>query len=105
MNKLLSKLKLADLCARAQRDIDVGLEHGGVEASALAIGYEGEIVFEQGFGLAKPDTPMLIWSPTKTIIEAALWLLYGKGQLRPTDLVSKFIPEFGSNGKEVITLE
>jgi len=100
-----SKSKLADLCARAQRDVDAGLEHGGVQGCALALAYESEIVFERGFGEAKSETPMLIWSPTKTVIEAALWLLYGTGQLQPSDPVIKFIPEFGSNGKATITLE
>ena len=102
---MLDKSKLAELAARAKRDVDVGLEFGGVEGCSLAVGYQGEIVFAEAFGAAKVDTPMVIMSPTKTIMEASLWLLYSRNGVSPSDRVIDYVPEFGSGGKYTITLE
>lgn len=102
---MLDKTRLQELSARARHDVDVGLEYGGVEGCSLAIGYRGEIVFAEAYGAAKIDTPILIMSPTKTIMEAALWVLYGRGLIAATDRVTDYVPEFGTNGKETITLE
>jgi CubicO group peptidase (beta-lactamase class C family) len=102
--KRFSREAIADLCARARRDVEAGLEWGGVEGCALAVAFEGEIVRTEGFGAARADTPMQIMSPTKTILEAALWILRQRGRIRPDDFASCHVPEFGTNGKERITL-
>ncbi|MBI1292391.1 serine hydrolase [bacterium] len=102
---MLDQSKLRALRDRAQRDVDAGLQHGGVEGCSLAIGYQGEIVFAEAFGAAGVDTPFVIMSPTKTVMEAAMWVLYGGGKIAPGDRAAEFVPEFASNGKDAITLE
>ncbi|HYA36532.1 MAG TPA: serine hydrolase domain-containing protein, partial [Candidatus Binataceae bacterium] len=47
----------------------------------------------------------IIFSCTKAIISSALWILIGEGKLDITERVADIIPEFGSNGKDVITVE
>ncbi|MBW8638466.1 beta-lactamase family protein [Hoeflea sp. WL0058] len=103
--KSVSQSALKALCDRAQRDIEVGLEWGGVEGCSLAVAYSGEILHAEGFGAARVDTPMQIMSPTKTILDSALWILMQRGLIRPEDYVGDHVPEFATNGKQGITLE
>jgi len=99
-----SRARLDELRARARRDVEAGLEWGGVEGCSLAVAFEGEIVHEEGFGAAAADTPMQVMSPTKTILEAALWILRQRGLIDPDDPAAHHVPEFAGNGKERITL-
>ena len=59
-------------------------------------------------GVNKPatnDTFYVIFSCTKAIISSAIWMLIGEGKLKVSEKVADIIPEFGTNGKEVITVE
>jgi CubicO group peptidase (beta-lactamase class C family) len=78
---------------RARRDVEVGLPHGGVEGCSLALARDGEILWEEGFGAARADTPILLLSITKTVVEAALWRLFAAG-LDPETPVDRIIPGF-----------
>ncbi len=102
---VLEPIRLQALRDRARREVDVGLEYGGSEGCSLALGYGDEVVFAEGYGLAKADTPMMIMSVTKTVLSAALWKLDTEGRLKTGDLVTKYLPGFGANGKQDITLE
>jgi CubicO group peptidase (beta-lactamase class C family) len=44
-------------------------------------------------------------SATKALTSAALWLLIQEGKIRPDDLIVKYVPEYGTNGKETTTIE
>jgi len=59
-------------------------------------------------GVEKPATDETffdIMSCTKAITSAAAWILMQEGKLHPEDLVVKFVPEFGTNGKDAVTVE
>ena len=59
-------------------------------------------------GTEKPatdDTRFVIMSSTKAFTSASAWILMQEGQLRPEDRVVEYIPEFGTNGKDVVTVE
>ena len=101
----LSRSALKALSERARRDVEVGLEWGGVEGCSLAVAFEGEIVHAEGFGAARSDTPMQIMSPTKTIVDSALWILMQRGLVHPHDPAGRHVPEFATNGKQGITLQ
>ena len=76
------------------REIDEGL----LPAAQIAIGLNKEICFFKSFGDAKPQSLFCIFSATKAITSAAAWLLIQEEKLSEHDLVTDYIPEFGSNG-------
>ncbi len=38
-------------------------------------------------------------------MSAASWILIGEGKLKPSEVVAEIIPEFGTNGKDKMTVE
>lgn len=94
-------MSLADLIARAQRDVDESL----VPSCQLALAREGELVAFETLGAARSDDRFTIWSVTKAVVASAIWRLVGDGKLRYEDRVADLIPEFGSNGKDGVTLD
>src|SRR5712691_3877656 len=102
--------KVQALFDRAEREIKEGL----LPACQLAIARNGKIGLMRTLGRAiqggveKPATDETffdIMSCTKAITSAAAWILMQEGKLRPEDLVVKFVPEFGTNGKDAVTVE
>ena len=93
--------KLDDLFARAQREIDEGL----LPSCQLAVARHGRLAAFRTLGAASDDTRYIIFSATKAIVASAVWLLMGDGLLDPAAKVADLIPEFATNGKDVITLE
>jgi CubicO group peptidase (beta-lactamase class C family) len=89
------------LLHRARREIDEGL----LPSCQLALGFEGEIVMAETIGDAAPDTRYVAYSATKAFVAAAMWALIGDGLLDPSARVVEVIPEFGTNGKDVVTIE
>jgi CubicO group peptidase (beta-lactamase class C family) len=106
----LDAAKVDALFERAQREIREGL----LPSCQLAIARNGKIGAMRTFGRAvqggteKPatnETLYTIFSCTKAIISAAAWLLIGEGKLDVSERVAEIVPEFGTNGKDVITVE
>jgi CubicO group peptidase (beta-lactamase class C family) len=54
---------------------------------------------------ATDSTLYTIFSCTKAVVAAAVWALFEDRLLQLDDRVAEIIPEFGTNGKEVVTLE
>jgi CubicO group peptidase (beta-lactamase class C family) len=106
----LDAQKVQALFERAQREVHEGL----LPACQLAIARNGKIGAMQTFGRAvqgsveKPatnETFFVIMSATKAFTSAAAWLLMQEGKLRPDDRIVQFVPEFGTNGKDAVTVE
>jgi CubicO group peptidase (beta-lactamase class C family) len=102
--------KVQALFDRAEREIKEGL----LPACQLAIARDGKIGAMHTFGsavqgsekkAATSETLFDIMSCTKAITSAAIWILIQEGKVRAQDTVAQYIPEFGSNGKEAVTLE
>ncbi|MEL7207235.1 MAG: serine hydrolase domain-containing protein [Actinomycetota bacterium] len=92
--------RIEDLVARATRDVD----EGRIPSCQLAVGLDGEVVVEETIG--DPDgRRYVVFSVSKAVMAGAMWLLIGDGLLRPEDKVVDHLPEFGTNGKDVITVE
>ena len=102
--------RLEAVFARAKRDVE-----GGVLPSAqVAVARQGKVAGVRTFGSAvqggeeRPATDATlycIYSCTKAVVGAAVWLLFEEGLLRLDERVADIIPEFGTNGKEVVTVE
>ena len=102
--------KLEAVFARAKREVD----DGTVPNAQVAVARHGKLAGFRTYGTAKQggdeapatnDTLFTIFSATKGIVAAASWLLIERGQLSIDERVADIIPEFGTNGKEVITVE
>ena len=94
-------MDLADLMARARRDVDDGL----VPSCQVAVARNGELVAFETFGDATPESRYTIFSVTKALVASAVWQLVGEGKLRYDDYVSAMVPEFATNGKDAVTLD
>jgi CubicO group peptidase (beta-lactamase class C family) len=102
--------KVQALMDRAARDVKDGV----LPACQLAIARNGKIAAMQTFGSAvqggveKPatdETVFVAMSATKAITSSALWLLIQEGKISPADKMVKYVPEYGTNGKEPTTIE
>jgi len=102
--------KLAALFQRAEREVAEGL----LPSAQIAVGRNGRLAGLRSFGsverqgqpgAATDDTLYCIFSCTKAITSAAAWILIQEGKLDVAERVAEAIPEFGSNGKETITVE
>ncbi|MGO8877726.1 MAG: serine hydrolase domain-containing protein [Acidimicrobiales bacterium] len=91
---------LAALVARCRREVDSGL----LPSSQMAVAVGDRLVAYETFGDAAPDSRYVIFSCTKAIVVGAFWLLLGEGSVRLDQRVAELIPEFGTNGKEAVTI-
>jgi CubicO group peptidase (beta-lactamase class C family) len=88
------------LRARIQEEID----DGHSLAAQFALGMHGEIVETGSFGAATPDSRFVIFSATKTIVATALLPHLADGSVELTAPVARYVPGFGDNGKEHVTV-
>lgn len=93
--------KLDELMARARREIDSGL----LPSCQVAVAKDGRLVAHETFGDAAPENRYVIFSCTKGLTGGAVWLLLGEGAFAIDTKVADLVPEFGTNGKDVVTVE
>jgi CubicO group peptidase (beta-lactamase class C family) len=95
------------------RLLEQGVAEGTMPGAAICVTRRGAIVGHRGFGKCGPepgaaavtrDTVFLIASVTKPIVCATMALLAERGRVRLDDPVTEYVPEFGRNGKEAVTL-
>ncbi len=89
------------LLDRARREVDEGL----VPACQVALARNGELVAFEAFGDATTSTRFVVFSCTKAFVAGAMWILIGEGKVDVSKRVIDYIPEFGANGKDEITVE
>lgn len=97
----INQLTVQKLMDRARREVDAGL----LPSAQVALAYEGELVAFETFGDATNDTRYVVYSATKAFVAGAMWALIGDGVIDVSRLVMDYVPEFGTNGKEVVTVE
>jgi CubicO group peptidase (beta-lactamase class C family) len=93
--------KLDALVERARREIDDGL----LPSCQLAIARNGQLARFETLGAAEPASRYVMFSATKGFVAGAVWMLVGEGKLSFDQKVVELLPEFGTNGKDVITVE
>jgi len=102
--------KLETLFQRAEKEVRDGL----LPSVQIAVARYGKIAGMRTFGrvthggaatAATNDTLYVVFSSTKAITSAAAWLLIQEGRLSTDERVADIIPEFGTHGKDVITVE
>src|SRR6266481_5384879 len=105
----LDPAKVEALFTRAEREVKEGL----LPSTQIAIARNGKIGAMRTVGKAVQDgvekpatnaTLYNIFSCSKAIMSAASWILMGDGKLKTSEKVADIVPEFGTNGKEGITV-
>ena len=98
---------------RVCRIIERHIAEGRYPGSQIAIARHGKLAFFRTFGAARiapekiaarDDTLWLLFSNTKVVTAAAIWVLVEEGALTFHDRISDHIPEFAAHGKRDITL-
>src|SRR5215510_12679158 len=106
----IDPVKLDALFERAQREVRDGL----LPSVQIAVARHGKIAAMRSFGRvthegraaeATNDTLYVVFSATKAITSAAAWLLIQEKRLSFEERVADVIPEFGTNGKQAVTVE
>jgi CubicO group peptidase (beta-lactamase class C family) len=93
--------RFAGVRAEMERQVADGLR----PAIQVSVSWRGRAVFDHAVGAgATPDSNFVLWSTTKPLVAVALLQLVEEGKAALTDRVSRFLPEFGCNGKERATL-
>ncbi len=93
--------RVAALLDRAGREVAEGL----LPAAQIAIGRHGRVVLQQNYGDSTDDSLFCIFSATKAITSAAIWLLLEADELQLDEPVADIIEEFASNEKGSVTVE
>src|SRR5512134_97279 len=103
-------VRLEALFERARREV----EAGHIGSCQLAVARDGKLAALRTFGSvthesrpapATNDTLYVIFSCTKAILSAAGWLLLQEGKLGLDERVADIVPEFGTNGKDRVSVE
>ena len=93
--------RLEAVFARAKRDVDEGV----LPSAQVAVARNGKIAGMRTFGAATDESLYCIFSCTKAVVASAMWLLFEEGLLKLDERVGDIVPEFRTNGKDVITVE
>src|SRR3954454_11219982 len=86
------------LLDRARREVDDGL----LPSCQVALARNGQLVAFETIGAAEPGSRYVIFSATKPFVASVMWQLMAEGKVDPAQLVTDVVPEFGTNGKDVI---
>ena len=92
---------LDGLRARLRSEVD----DGRLPSCQFALARDNEVLVSETFGAADGDSRYVMFSATKAVVASAVWILISEGQLDVSRRVVDFVPSFGSNGKDVITVE
>jgi CubicO group peptidase (beta-lactamase class C family) len=102
--------RLEAVFARARRDVDERV----LPSAQVAIARQGKLAGIRTFGSAvhggeeRPatdETLYTIFSSTKAVVAVAVWILFEERVLKLEERVADIIPEFGTNGKDIVTVE
>src|SRR6266516_946179 len=97
----IDRERLEELRNRVRREIDGGL----LPSCQFALARNGRLAAFETVGDAGLGTRYVIFSATKAFVASAVWLLIGEGSLDIERRVAEYIPEFATNGKDVVTVE
>jgi len=101
LQRLLKRGRLDEAAGLVQKFVDAGR----LNAAVLHVRQDSH-TFRRAFGEAKtPDTIFLLASITKPMTAVGMMVLADRGELRLSDPVHKFIPEFTEGGRKFITIK
>jgi CubicO group peptidase (beta-lactamase class C family) len=92
--------KVAVLMHRARLEV----ESGRLPSCQVALGKDGRLVAFETIGDALPESRYVLQSAGRPVLAAIVWKVLGDDLLSIDECVADIIPEFGTNGKEVVTV-
>ena len=103
------------LLRQADKLINDAIAEHRCPGAVLLVGRGDEVVYRKAYGNRSIE-PRIVPETTETIFDMAsltksmatapsIMILADQGKLRVTDKVARYIPEFGQNGKQDITIE
>jgi CubicO group peptidase (beta-lactamase class C family) len=81
------------------------VEHGPLPSAQVAVARHSRLVAFETYGNATNSHRYILQSLGRNVVAAVTWKLLGDGTLRLDERVADVIPEFGTNGKEIVTVE
>ncbi|MEZ5138584.1 MAG: serine hydrolase domain-containing protein [Acidimicrobiales bacterium] len=96
----LDPVAVEALLARVRREVEDGLS----PAVQVAVALDGEVVVEAGYG-APPRLPVPGVLDDQGLVAAAIWRLLDAGEVDLQASAATYVPEFATNGKDVVTVE
>ena len=93
--------RLALFLGRARLEVD----NGALPSAQVAVARHGHLVAFETYGDVDPTRKFILQSVGRSVVAGVVWKLLGDGLLALDERVSEIIPEFGTNGKEVVTVE
>jgi CubicO group peptidase (beta-lactamase class C family) len=93
--------RLQMFLSRARMDVDRDL----LPSVQVAVARHGRLVAFETYGEATNESRYILQSVGRSVVAAAIWKLLGEKVFRLDERVSDVIPEFGTNGKDAITVE
>src|SRR5919198_3781128 len=91
--------RLAVLLERVALEVD----SGRWPSAQIAVARDGRLAAFRSWGASAPR--YLLQSVGRPLVASALWKLMGEGRIDLATRVGDVIPEFATNGKEVVRLE
>jgi CubicO group peptidase (beta-lactamase class C family) len=92
--------RLDALLGRAAREVDAGR----LPSCQLAVAREGRVAVAT-LGAATDESRYLVFSVTKAVTAAAVWLAMGDGLVRAETVVADVVPSFAREGFDAVTVE
>ena len=97
---------------RLSQLIEAHIGEGRYPGAQVALARHGKLAFSRTYGTARlapsvparDDTLWRLYSNTKIIVAAAIWLLVEQGALSFNDRVAEHLPDFARHGKGEITI-
>ena len=81
------------------------VESGPLPSVSVAVARHGKLVAWETYGDARPDAKYILQSVGRSVVAGAVWKLLDDGLLGLEERVGDVIPEFATNGKEVVTVK
>jgi CubicO group peptidase (beta-lactamase class C family) len=97
----IDRRRLDLFLSRARLEVD----SGALPSAQVAVARHGRLVAFETYGAATSDSRYILQSVGRNVVAAAVWKVLGDGLLRLEERVADVIPEFGTNGKDAVTVE
>ena len=89
---------------RAADRIQAEVDTGRLPAAQLAVARHGQLILDVSFGSATTADRFVVYSCTKAFTGGVIWQLLGEGRLALDDPAARYVPSFGANGKNAVTI-
>jgi CubicO group peptidase (beta-lactamase class C family) len=81
------------------------VDQGFLPSAQVAVARRGRLVAFETYGDSDPGRRYILQSAGRTVVAGVVWKLISDGLLDVAERVADIIPEFATNGKELVTVE